>query len=130
MSDTPQKRLPARFYEQARNIIETAAMRGEGFNDPKAMEDDIARALHEAATISKADMVKIAKIMVTADNWCETCGSGLLGQLKTAFPEYVATINEVWNDRGGLFSRWVAARDKWEGRLRRKPVPQPEVWEV
>lgn len=48
------------------------------------------------------DAIKVAKIMLTADDWCPSCQCDLIKQLADAFPEHAAAINRVRDNASAI----------------------------
>ncbi len=74
-----------------------------------------------------ADMLKVARIMRTADHWCSNCAGDLFNQMRSAFPDMRETIDGVYADKT-LKDRLDAARDEWEESGSRGMEPQ--VWTI
>lgn len=63
---------------------------------PHALDlaDDVLALLDEGLTAEQAEL--IARIALTADGGCASCGRALLAQLIVAFPEQSDTFHAVW----------------------------------
>ena len=77
--------------------------------------------------MTDAEMKTVARIVMTADNWCSTCQRALLVQLRHAFPDHVKTINAVENDET-LRERYATALNDWYDH--QDDDNKPEVWKV
>lgn len=70
------------------------------------------------------DIAKVAKIMLTADGFCPTCGVALLNQLKRAFPEHEAVIEHVRSKSGEIRQAYHDSEPRFLGE------PEFKVWDV
>jgi hypothetical protein len=78
----------------------------------------------------EADVIKVAKIMLTADGWCINCQDGLLAQLEKAFPEHAASIHAVKADKEAIKQRFRDAEDMWIDTDSDNKGNQPQVWDI
>lgn len=77
--------------------------------------------------MTKDEVNKIAKIMLTADGWCVCCGPSLLEKLARCFPEHAGLIEAIEARRDELELAFDDARAAWEYG---SGTPEPEVWEI
>lgn len=63
--------------------------------------------------MTREEMETVAKICVTADNFCSTCVNDLFDLLLKAFPQHADIIDEIRKSSGDLEERLNKARDKF-----------------
>lgn len=73
------------------------------------------------------EAIKVARILLTADNWCPNCQDDLLEHMRHAFPEHVATINDTAARQEELKKSLDAAIDAWQET---HEGPMPTVTDV
>ena len=75
--------------------------------------------------MTKDEIRKIAKIMLTADNWCGSCSSALLEDMREAFPQHADAIKAVEEKAATIEQRFRVAVDAWDYGPEEK---RPRVW--
>ncbi len=73
------------------------------------------------------EIIKITKIMFTADSWCSKCSGNLIEQLARCFPQYRELILSI--DFGTV---QVANSKDWEAWQEQGCIAgnEPNVWEA
>jgi len=75
--------------------------------------------------MTKDEITKIAKIMISADGFCSSCGGLLLDNFRLLFPDFSAEINAVSDDARGIETRYRDAIEEWDYG---PPESEPRVW--
>ncbi len=47
--------------------------------------------------VTEDEIVAVAKICLTADDWCKVCAGNLIEELQRAFPDWQGTIQGIWD---------------------------------
>lgn len=77
--------------------------------------------------MNKEDIVKVTKIVLTADHWCHNCHSDLLDQLTVAFPEFTEEINQTYLNVNKIRKAFFQKTEKYWETLEGQ---EPNVWEI
>lgn len=62
--------------------------------------------------MTEEEIKKIAKIMLTADGWCSSCGPALLDKLNRAFPGYEKVIELVEEQSSDIEDAYCSQDEK------------------
>lgn len=78
--------------------------------------------------MTEDEIIKVTKIMLTADGWCTNCNAALIEQLQQAFPAHKGIIDGIHQKEDYYHKKLDEAWDVWYDKP--ADAPQPNVWEI